>query len=115
MARSTTPLLSSRVFTPSAPPRGDYSPACRPRLLPAAIALAVSIGALTLAGPAPAADEPVDFAADTPAADSRQALALPFNQAVERTLNQNAAVDLSQARIDEARAASDAARGEARE
>ncbi|MFP4251103.1 MAG: TolC family protein, partial [Guyparkeria sp.] len=110
MACSTTPLLSSRVSTRSASPRGGRSPACRPRLLPATIALALSMGSLTLAGPTPAAEDPVDFTANTQA-ESRQALALPFNEAVERTLNQNAAVDISQARIDEARAAIEQANG----
>ncbi len=68
------------------------------------------MGSLTLAGPTPAAEDPVDFTANTQA-ESRQALALPFNEAVERTLNQNAAVDISQARIDEARAAIEQANG----
>lgn len=46
-----------------------------------------------------------------PADDAGEALSLAFDEAVERTLTQNAAIDVSQARIAEARAAIEQANG----
>ncbi|MFN2381331.1 MAG: TolC family protein, partial [Guyparkeria sp.] len=83
----------------------------RPRqLLSAAIVLALSVSGHAIG----AEGEAIVFAADTPTAPAnqgQQALPLPFDQAVKLTLSQNAAVDLSQARIAEARAAIDQANG----
>lgn len=110
MARSNHPRLSSKVSS------GDDGVSTArlpgPRLLPTVIALALTLGGQAMTSQALAVEtEAVDFTAETPAGDSRQALTLPFNEAVERTLNQNAAVDLSQARIAEARAAIEQANG----
>lgn len=84
----------------------------RPRLLPTVLALALATGGQAMPGQVLAVEtEAVDFTAGIPAGDRRQALVLPFAEAVERTLSQNAAVDLSQARIAEARAAIEQANG----
>ncbi len=78
---------------------------------PCALSTAIVL-ALAMAGPAMAAEnEAVDFSADTPAGENREPITLPFSDAVERTLSQNAARDLSQARIAEAQAAIEQAQG----
>ena len=103
MARSKTTLLSPSAFPAD---RG------RSRLLPTVLALALATGGQAMPGQALAVEtDAIDFTAGAPAGDRRQALVLPFDEAVERTLSQNAAVDLSQARIAEARAAIEQANG----
>lgn len=83
------------------------TPARPQRLLSAAIILALSVSGHAMASES----DSITFTADTPATVSQRALTLPFDAAVERTLSQNAAVDLSQARIAEARAAIEQANG----
>ncbi|MGM0690706.1 MAG: TolC family protein, partial [Pseudomonadota bacterium] len=105
MARSNHTLLSSRVT--SADFRVSTNRRAKPRLLPAFIAVALSMAGQAMA----IENETVDFSSDKPASTDQHALTLPFAEAVDRTLSQNAAVDLSQARIAEARAAIEQANG----
>ena len=90
----------------AAPPRRWLRP-------PLAAAVAF-LAAVPLAEGAAVADSQPMFTAsktDTTAAQGGETLALTFAEAVDRTLSQNAAMDLSQARIDEARAAIEQASG----
>ena len=107
-----------QTTVPNAPRvRQRYSGALSRRYLtPLAAAIAV-LAAAPLAGVAATSEAQPTFtasAADTSAGSGDvggEMLTLSFSDAVERTLSQNAAMDLSQARINEARAAIEQANG----
>ncbi|KTG15977.1 hypothetical protein AUR63_05880 [Guyparkeria sp. XI15] len=103
--RGQTPSIAAGLAMP-----------CRRIRMPIAAGIAL-LAATPLAGWAASGDTQPTFtsasadAAATGGPEAAASLDLSFSEAVERTLSQNAAMDLSQARIDEARAAIEQANG----
>ncbi|MFP4640285.1 MAG: hypothetical protein ACLFMY_07570, partial [Guyparkeria sp.] len=89
---------------------GERSTTGGARRGPAIGLLAASIMVGLSPGPVFAEPSP-DFSPIATETGSQEQLRLTFVEAVERTLSQNAAIDLSQARIAEARAAIEQANG----